>query len=115
MSKLFLSVALALTGMVGSAAQHDVSGTWDFVVELDIGSGEPTFEFTQDGETLTGTYQGTFGEAEVSGTVTGSAIEFRFGGQLGDAVYTGTVDGDTMKGTCDYGGLGEGTWEAERQ
>lgn len=77
-------------------------------MELDIGSGEPTFAFTQDGETLTGTCQGTFGEAEVSGTGTGNEIEFRFGGQLGDAVYTGTIDGNMKKGTCDYGGLGEG-------
>ncbi len=115
MSKLLLSVVVALAAAVGVAAQNDVTGTWDFTVELDIGGGEPTFTFTQDGETVTGTYTGTFGEAEVTGTVTGSDIEFRFGGQLGDAVYIGTVDGDTMKGTCDYGGLGEGTWEAERQ
>ena len=85
MSKLLVSVAVALAVTVGSAAQHDVSGAWDFVVELDIGSGEPTFAFTQDGETLTGTCQGTFGEAEVSGTVTGNEIKFRFGGPLGDA------------------------------
>ena len=65
MSKLLVSVAVALAVTVGSAAQHDVSGAWDFVVELGIGSGEPTFAFTQDSETLTGTCQGPFGEAEV--------------------------------------------------
>ena len=37
MSKLILSVAVALAAAVGVAAQNDVTGTWDFTVELDIG------------------------------------------------------------------------------
>lgn len=98
-----------------AAQEVDVTGTWQFVVELDLGSGEPTFVFKQEGETLTGTYEGLFGTAEVTGTVKGNEIEFRFGGDAAEAVYTGTVDGDTMKGTCDYGGVGEGTWEAKRR
>jgi hypothetical protein len=28
------------------SAQTDVSGTWNAVVELDLGSGEPTFVFS---------------------------------------------------------------------
>ena len=98
-----------------TAAQVDVTGTWDFVVELDIGGGEPVFVFEQEGEELTGTYQGTFGTADVTGTVTGNQIEFRFGGEAAQAVYVGTIDGDTMQGTCDYGGVGEGNWEAKRR
>ena len=77
--------------------------------------GEPVFVFEQEGETLTGTYKGTFGTADVTGTVTGNQIEFRFGGEGAEAVYVGTLDSDTMRGTCDYGGVGEGTWEANRQ
>ena len=96
-------------------AQVDVTGTWNFVVELDIGGGEPVFVFEQDGEMLTGAYQGTFGTADVAGTVIGNQIEFRFGGEGAEAVYVGTIDGEAMRGTCDYGGVGEGTWEAQRQ
>ena len=34
----------------------------------------------QDGETLSGTYQGTFDTADVSGTIQGDRIEFSFEG-----------------------------------
>ena len=113
--RLLSAAVVLVAATVALPAQYDVTGTWDFVVELDAGGGEPTFVFTQDGETLTGTYRGLFGEAEVTGTVTGNQIEFRFGAQSSEAVYTGTIDGDAMAGTCDYGGVGEGTWEADRQ
>ena len=116
MQKLILGVlvviALATSGVL---TQANVTGSWQFIVELDIGSGEPTFVFEQDGEMLTGTYEGTFGEAPVTGMVKGDQIEFRFGAQDSEAVYVGTIDGDTMSGTCDYGGVGEGTWEAGRE
>ena len=39
-----------------------ITGGGELVVELDIGSGDPTFVFEQDGEMLTGTYEGTFGD-----------------------------------------------------
>ena len=115
-----LAVAVVLLAAPARAALQDeelpaVTGTWHFVVELDIGGGQPTFAFEQEGETLTGTYTGLFGTAEVIGTVTGNRIEFRFGSEAAEAVYVGTIEGDTMQGTCDYGGVGQGTWEAERQ
>ena len=109
----------AVVGFIGVSAgygvQHDVSGTWGFVVELDIGGGEPTFEFVQQGDILSGTYEGTFGTAPVTGTVRGNQIEFSFGDEGNEALYVGTIEGNTMSGTCDYGGVDEGTWEAERQ
>ncbi len=112
-------ILIVVTGFVavsvGYGFQRDVSGTWNFVVELDIGGGEPTFEFLQQGETLSGTYDGAFGTAPITGTVTGDQIEFRFGEEENEAVYIGTIDGDAMSGTCDYGGAGEGNWEAERE
>ena len=115
MQKLVLVVAIVfLVAALGVSAQADVTGSWQFVVELDIGSGDPTFVFEQDDEMLTGTYEGMFGEAPVTGTVKGNQIEFRFGAQGSEAVYVGTIDGDTMSGNCDYGGVGEGTWEADR-
>jgi len=110
---LFMSVPIA-TEMT-SGMQVDITGTWQFTVELDIGGGEPTFVFEQDGETLTGSYEGLFGAAAITGTVKGNQIEFRFGGDGAEAVYVGGIDGDMMKGTCDYGGVGEGSWQAERQ
>ena len=93
----------------------DVTGTWSFAVDLGVGSGEPTFVFEQDGETLTGTYVGTFGGANLMGTVKGDVIEFSFEAEgAGRATYTGKIMGDTMQGTCDYGGIATGMWEAKK-
>jgi hypothetical protein len=94
-------------------AQTNVTGRWNAVVELDLGSGEPVFEFTQEGETVTGTYQGTFGSAELKGLVSGDQIEFTFEAEgVGEATYTGIIRGESMEGTCDYGPIGGGTWTA---
>jgi len=108
-----LAAWLVVAAVTALSAQ-DVSGTWEMAVELDVGGGTPTFTFTQDGETLTGTYQGTFGEAGITGSIQGNRIEFSFELQGQTVVYTGTVDGDTMQGECDYGDVGSGTWEGER-
>ena len=93
---------------------QDVSGVWQFEVDLGVGSGSPTFVFVQDGNVLSGTYEGTFGEADVTGALQGYQIEFWFEVQGTKAAYTGTVNGDSMTGRCDYGGLGSGEWHAEK-
>ena len=98
----------------GSGQAQEVTGRWQFTVELDVGSGAPTFAFTQAGEALTGTYLGTFGRAEVTGTVIGRRIEFQFETQGTTATYRGRIDGDTMQGTCNYDGIGAGVWEGVR-
>ena len=97
----------------------DVTGKWAFNVETSAGAGAPTFTFKQDGEKLTGHYTGTFGEADLTGTVKGADITFAFtvdaqGTSLKET-YTGTVDKDTMKGKLVIEGLGEGTFTAKRQ
>src|SRR5438128_9898905 len=84
------------------AAKVDVTGKWAFNVETSAGAGAPTFTFKQDGEKLTGHYTGTFGEADLTGTVKGADITFGFTvdaqGTALKETYTGTVDKDTMKG-----------------
>jgi hypothetical protein len=107
------------TAAANASDKVDVTGTWLFEVETDQGSGSPTFTFKQDGEKLTGTYKGAFGEAQVQGTVKGNAIDFSFKisgqGMEGVATYTGTVDKDTMKGKLKLGDLASGTFTAKRQ
>lgn len=89
----------------------DMSGKWTFQVNLDAGSGSPTFEFTQKGEMLTGMYHGTFGDAKLTGTVKGDKVEFSFGSDAGQSKYSGTLEGGTkISGTCDYGEAGKGTF-----
>ena len=72
------SILLVLLLCCTSAWAYDITGKWEFAVELDAGSGSPTFEFKQAGEKLTGTYNGLLGSAQLTGTVKGDAIEFSF-------------------------------------
>jgi hypothetical protein len=103
-----------------SAFAADLTGKWDFHVETDAGSGDPTFEFKQAGDKLTGTYNGTFGSAPVNGTVKGDDVEFTIevslGDQKGTIVYKGKVGSDgKMKGTVELSGMGNGTWTGTKK
>jgi hypothetical protein len=108
----------ASTGHTSGAA--DISGTWKFSVDLDNGShGEPTFVFKQEGEKLTGTYNGPLGEHKVTGTVTGAKAVFGFDftqdGQTLKATYTGTIESPTkMTGTVEFTGATRGKWTATK-
>jgi hypothetical protein len=96
----------------------NVSGTWNATVETQAGTGSPSFVLKQDGENLTGTYKGQFGEAPLKGTVKGNDISFAFKvdaqGQSLDITYTGKVNGDSMSGKVVLGSFGEGTWTAKK-
>ena len=117
-------VAIVLASSIVFAAQNakvNVTGKWLFQVETGAGSGTPTVTLKQDGEKLTGHYSSmTLGEAELTGTVKGSAIQFSFTadvqGMKIDVAYSGTVENnDAMKGTVTLGALGEGTFTGKRQ
>lgn len=115
-------VVLALVTMsAGAGAQDnvDLTGAWVLQVETAAGGGSPTFTFKQTGEKLEGTYEGTFGNANVTGTVNGNKAGWSFtadaqGRQL-NITYSATVEKDTMKGTVTLGELGEGTFTGTRK
>jgi len=112
------SAAPAPAASQGSGA--NISGDWNFTVETQAGSGSPTFTFKQQGETLTGTYKGQFGEAPLTGTVKGSDINFTIKinaqGQELTVTYSGKIENkDSMKGTVKLGEMGEGTWSGKRK
>lgn len=112
--RLVVLLAMFLTLATPMSAQ-DVTGTWRASVDLNVGAGEPTFVFEQNDGEIKGTYTGTFGGANLQGTIVDDTIEFSFEVPMaGVATYTGKISGDTMKGTCDYGQIGDGTWEAKR-
>jgi hypothetical protein len=115
-----MMLVFALAAVRGAAqAKVDVTGKWAFSVETSAGAGQPTFTFKQDGEKLTGHYTGTFGEADITGTVKGADITITFTvdaqGTALKETYTGTVDKDTMKGKIVIEGVGEGTFTAKKQ
>jgi len=115
-----VAVMLSAPHTNAQAANVNVTGKWLFNVETGAGSGTPTMTFTQDGEKLTGKYQGQFGEADLTGTVKGQDIAFSFNVDAqGTAVsfkYTGTIENkDALKGKVEIVGVGEGTFTAKRQ
>jgi hypothetical protein len=116
-----LALSFATPMLVAGQAPANVTGKWLFTVETSAGGGMPTVTLKQEGEKLTGHYSSAqLGEADLTGSVKGTAITFSFGtdvqGTHLDVTYTGTIDGkDSMKGKVNLGGLGEGTFVAKRQ
>jgi hypothetical protein len=119
---LVIALCLIVVTSIGLSAQApaNVTGKWLFTVETSAGSGTPTVTLKQEGEKLTGHYSSTqLGEAELTGSVRGAAINFAFGADVQgthlDVTYSGTIDSkDSMKGKVNLGGLGEGTFTAKR-
>ncbi|HEY0799437.1 MAG TPA: hypothetical protein VGD54_01235 [Steroidobacteraceae bacterium] len=113
------SLAIAAFAIAQAASAADVTGTWIMAVETSAGSGSPTFILVQKGESLSGSYKGQLGEAQVTGTVKGDevTIEYKVDGQAGSLAvkYSGKTDGKTMSGKVSLGQLGEGTFTGAKQ
>ena len=122
---LVAALALATTTLFAQEQKPapkpvDVTGKWVMALELPIGPATPGLVLKQDGEKLTGTYVGRYGEFPLTGTRKASAIAFAFEmtaeGQTVAVTFTGDVaaDGQSMKGTGVMGGMGDVTWSATR-
>ena len=122
-----IAIALSLESSAALVAQVarqdkpvDVAGKWALTVDTSAGTGTPSVELKQDGETLSGNYSSeVFGEQKVTGTIKGSAVTFgfttSFQGSTVTVTYTGTADASTMKGSVTISGLGEGTFTGKKQ
>ncbi len=124
------SVLIAALAILVSSAQGytspsttpftaDVSGVWDLTVEISGASSHPSITLKQDGDRLTGWYEGQMGKSDLEGSLKGSEIRFRVTLKFQDAAYavtyTGTVEADAMKGTVRFGDSGTGNWSARRK
>ncbi len=111
--------AVVMASMVACAGfAADISGNWQFSVQTATTKGSPSFEFKQDGESLSGTYAGKFGKAALSGTVKGDQVEFTFNAPntSGKFHYQGTVEGPAaMKGEFELEGSEKGTFTATKK
>src|SRR5258708_36982052 len=96
-----VTIFMTMVLTVGVYAAN-VTGEWNLSVETPNGTGTPTVTFKQDGETLTGTYKGRFGEAPLKGTIKDNDIKFSltFNTQGKDSPidYSATGDGNSMYG-----------------
>jgi hypothetical protein len=121
-ANLMPSRVSSLTTAVAIAEPVKIGGVWKFTVELEIGTGHPTVTLKQDGEKLTGTYDGRYGAAPLEGTIKENKIEFTVSmtaeGAAVTGVFSGVVEGDDgnqgMRGAVDFDQAGEGTWTAVR-
>ena len=117
LSIFFVSTILISTVLL-SAAPVNVAGQWQFTVELAMGTGKPLVTLKQDGEKITGTYEGRYGKSNLEGTVKENQIQFTVTvvaeGTTVSGVFTGTYDNDRMSGDVEYEGAGDGTWTAVR-
>ena len=118
---LFASV-VALTGLAQSkeAPAKSLTGNWKLTVESQNGTTNPSVTLKQNGEELTGTYHGRFGESPLKGTVKGSDIKFsvRVEAQGQEVIidYAGKLESDTtMKGTVKFGDFGDGTFIGKKE
>lgn len=118
MNVLTRVLAIGLLAAMTAAEPARVAGKWNITLQLESITGHPVIVLKQDGETLTGTYEGRYGPSELKGTIKEKEIEFTVSlvaaGTQTEGVFAGTVDGDTMGGECAYEGAGEGTWSATR-
>jgi len=111
-------LVLTLLATIGSADPANVAGKWNVTLQLESITGHPVILLKQDGEKLTGTYEGRYGQSELKGSIKEKDIEFSVTfvaeGMQTQGVFAGKVNGDTMGGDVSYEGAGDGTWSAAR-
>ena len=98
----------------------DLGGVWDMSVDTQNGVSTPVLKLKQQGETLTGEYEGRMGTGQVSGTIKGDQVDFQvtrsMDGNIFVVRYVGqVVDPDKMMGEADLGDYGSATWSAKRR
>jgi len=104
------------------ADSHNISGTWAVSVNLEGGPQNVllTLMFKQDGEKLTGTQSGGFGDANITGMVKGNKVTFSAdaknrSGQPMQINFVGKLEStDKMTGTLEFP-KGPGIWTANRK
>ena len=116
---LATSAAAVLLTTSAIAADANVAGEWDMIVESPAGTGTPHFSLKQDGTSISGTYKGALGEAPVSGAVKGNDVTIKFQvdaqGMEMEVIYNVSDDGASMSGTVVLGDFGEGKFTGKKK
>jgi len=98
----------------------NVAGAWLLSINLGLGEMAATIVFTQEGEQLRGSLQGSLGAAEIASGSLSVSGEVRFTvavnveGQTKEATFNGTVIGDELRGTVNIEGRSPGSFTASR-
>ncbi len=115
---LLVALVTLLAAPAVLAEPAKVEGKWNVLLQLESITGHPVLTLKQDGEKLTGTYEGRYGPSALEGEIKESKIAFivtfNAEGTKTTGVFQGTVDGATMGGSVEFEGAGSGTWSAVR-
>ena len=108
----------AASGAPGTSAV-DISGTWAYEVNTDVGVRMATVTLNQQGETLSGRYKSQLGEAPLTGKIKDASFTFQvtlpIEGTPMTLTYKGTVDGNAVTGDVNVADLGAATFTGKKQ
>src|SRR6478735_297168 len=114
MTLLVRILAISVLAAAVSAEPAKVAGKWNVTLQLESIAGHPVILLKQDGEKLTGTYEGRYGQSDLKGSIKEKDIEFTVTlvaeGMQTQGVFAGKVNGDTISGDVSFEGAGDGTW-----
>lgn len=132
-SGVLMAVVLAVAAAGAQAPQQSptpkpspspattLAGKWTMSLEIPMGTATPALDFVQQGEKITGTYEGRYGKWPLTGTLKNHILEFSVTmnaeGTETTLSFRGEVSTDfktILKGVADLGGMGEGSWTAKR-
>lgn len=117
---LFLAWASTSALAQSSPSSPPATGHWVLMLTMEVGTASPELTLRQDGDKITGTYKGRYGEFPVTGQIKGRSIHFMFlmrtDGTPAEICFDGELaaDATTMRGTADMADIGAATWTAER-
>ncbi len=119
-NRVLAALVCALTISPPLVAQDaDILGNWD--VTVTTGTGPETLAplvLKKDGDQIVGTFSSPQGDQSVEASVKDRAVTIWFSVRTQNGpiniTMNGTAEGDTMKGSMDFGGRGQGQWRARR-
>ena len=103
-----IKVLIVLSSLVSAPlAMGDISGEWNFSLNVQGQSGSAVATIRQNDEEIEGTYVGQrFGTVDFVGTIVDGELDFRLHLDLGPIIYEGRLQDDgSIKGTADLAGM----------
>jgi len=99
-----------------------LAGKWTMTLEIPMGTATPALEFVQQGEKITGSYEGRYGKFPLEGVLKNRVLEFSVTLNAEGTETTLSFKGEVavdfksiIKGTADLGGMGEAAWSAVKK
>ena len=119
-SRVLIALVCALMMSTTLWAQDaDILGNWD--VTVTTGPGPETVAplvLKKDGDQIVGTFSSPQGDQGVEASVKEKVVTIWFSVRTQNGpiniTMNGTAEGDTMQGSMDFGGRGQGQWRARR-